>query len=170
MPSVEVSKINRLVQKDENTFYDSIRKGIDMQISVMEICKIMLAGATPLTESLPFGTDSGFFKLLSYISTHIDESYSLDKLSELAGLSPPMIRKLFRSYFNQTPIDYVIKRKFLIACQLLSEEGMSVGYAAKAVGYEDQMYFSKQFKKHLGVSPSRYKSAIFANTMSNSRK
>lgn len=155
-----LTKINRLLRQPETTFYDSIGKGIEMQISIMEICKIMLNRATPLTESLPFGANSGFFKLLSYINTHIDEPYSLSKLSEIAELSPPMVRKLFRSHFDQTPIDYVIKRKLLAACQLLTEVDMSVGYAAKAVGYDDQMYFSKQFKKHLGASPSQYKSAV----------
>ena len=66
---------------------------------------------------------------------------------------------MFWDHFKQTPLDYVIKRKLLAACRLFTQEGASIGLAAKAVGYSDQMYFSKQFKKHMGCTPSQYRQA-----------
>ena len=69
---------------------------------------------------------------------------------------------MFRDHFNQTPLDYVIKRKLLAACRLFTQDGASIGLAAKAVGYSDQMYFSKQFKKHMGCTPSQYQQSFRA--------
>ena len=151
--------INTCFKDPDDNVYHALRNTIRTQQAVMEICELLFNRCRPITESLPFGIDSGFFKLLSHINSHLDEQYSLQKLLDISGLSAQTIRKMFWDHFKQTPLDYVIKRKLLAACRLFTQEGASIGLAAKAVGYSDQMYFSKQFKKHMGCTPSQYRKA-----------
>ena len=55
------------------------------------------------------------------------------------------------------PMDYFIQLKMQKACELLYSENMKVKDVAEAIGYEDPFYFSRQFKKHMKVSPLYYK-------------
>ena len=157
-----ITSINICFKDPDDNVYHALGNTIRTQQAVMEICDLLLSRCKPITDSLPFGIDSGFFKLLSHINSHLDEPYSLRKLLDISGHSEQTMRKMFRDHFNQTPLDYVIKRKLLAACRLFTQDGASIGLAAKAVGYSDQMYFSKQFKKHMGCTPSQYQQSFRA--------
>ena len=71
-------------------------------------------------------------------------------------LSPFYISKIFKSETGDTPINRLIDIRLEKAKQLL-EEGGSIQEVAAEVGYEDAYHFSKLFKKHYGVSPSKVK-------------
>lgn len=72
--------INTCFKDLDDNVYPALRNTIRTQQAVMEICELLFNRCRPITESLPFGIDSGFFKLLSHINSHLDEQYSLQKL------------------------------------------------------------------------------------------
>ncbi len=56
-----------------------------------------------------------------------------------------------------TPKQFLTKRKIDKACQLLSDTDLPVGMIAQTLGFDDQMAFSKVFKKHMELSPSAFR-------------
>ncbi len=80
---------------------------------------------------------------------------SISELAEQAYLSPRYFSLQFKEVMGQTIESYMIEKKIERAEYLLRQHGMTVGEVADALGYQNIYYFSKQFKKIKGVSPSK---------------
>lgn len=95
-------------------------------------------------------------KMVTYFEDHYNEKISLDLIAENMYLSPFYISKIFKSETGDTPIHHLINIRLEKAKELL-ESGYkgSVREVAAMVGYDDAYHFSKLFKKHYGVSPSK---------------
>jgi len=80
---------------------------------------------------------------------------SIDELAARAYLSPRYFSLKFKEVIGQTIESYIIDKRIERAEYLLRHHGMSVGEVADALGYQNIYYFSKQFKKMTGISPSK---------------
>lgn len=95
--------------------------------------------------------------LLNYINENYSKEISLDKLSKNTYLSPVYLSKIFKEETGDSPINYLINIRLNKAKELLEEGSLTIKSIAKSVGYSDAYYFSKLFKKHFGISPSKLK-------------
>ena len=86
-----------------------------------------------------------------------DPSLSLEKLAVIAGMSPHQMGILFKKKFGVPCWQYVIDTRIEAAAKLLLMPGYSVGMVAEQCGFRDVYYFSRMFKKHMGVSPREYR-------------
>lgn len=84
---------------------------------------------------------------------------SLQDISERFQLSPTYICRLFRNYRGISFNEYLTVTK-MEAAQLMLMQGKSVRDVANALGYQDAFYFSKVFKKKMGVTPSEFKQTL----------
>lgn len=87
----------------------------------------------------------------------ISATLSLDELAEEAGVSRYHFVRRFRAQTGQSPIQYFIHLKMQHACQVLDSDERPIKQVAMALGYEDAYYFSRLFKKVMGVSPQQYR-------------
>lgn len=98
--------------------------------------------------------------LTEYIHSHYKTAITINQLANLAGVSQGYLCVLFKMYTGQTPIEYI--NAFRIR---KSEDFLSIGYSvtetASLVGFNDPFYFSKVFKKYMGVSPKCYINNFF---------
>lgn len=95
-------------------------------------------------------------KLTDYIHEHYGERITLQTLADYSGESKARISYLFYKHYQVRPIDYLISYRMEQAVQML-RDGLPVGKTAKNVGYNDAFYFSRIFKRRLGVAPSALK-------------
>lgn len=72
------------------------------------------------------------------------------------GMSQKKFRSIFKSAMKKTPKEYIIERKIQKAKDLLETGRYQVGEVAYMLGYDDVFYFSKLFKRKVGVSPKNY--------------
>ena len=91
-----------------------------------------------------------------YLDEHFQEEFELTRLADLCGLSEPYFRRLFLRVFHETPTEY--RRRLRITCaeDLLLSGSCTVTQAAEYCGYSDPAYFSRVFRKTVGVSPMQY--------------
>lgn len=93
---------------------------------------------------------------VKYIQEHAVDSINCGALAELCFLSTSRFYELFRAEFGVTPLEYRDRLLIRRATALLSAGDISIREAAFAAGFENAAYFSRFFKKHVGVSPSEY--------------
>lgn len=75
-------------------------------------------------------------------------------------LSPFYLSRLFKHETGDTPMNYLIRVRMRRAGELLrTQKHTSIQDVARCVGYEDAYHFSKAFKKHYGMPPSKYRGA-----------
>lgn len=96
-------------------------------------------------------------RALEIMKARVEESISLSELSKEIGLSSTYFCRLFKQRMDQTPIDYFIRIKIQRACQYLDFSDLSVQEVSGALGYDDPYYFSRVFKRIMGVSPLQYR-------------
>jgi len=77
------------------------------------------------------------------------------------GYSTSHFCRLFLSKTGHSPIDYFIQLKVQRACRLLENPGLTVADVAREMGFEDQFYFSRVFRKVMEISPAEYRKSRF---------
>ena len=98
-------------------------------------------------------------RLSHYIAEDLSSNLSVDTLCRAFHLSRNEIYDIFRRRFDSTVADFVKERRMQTACKLC-ETGMPINKIAEKIGIPDYNYFSKQFKRRFGMSPTAYKKSL----------
>jgi AraC-like DNA-binding protein len=96
-------------------------------------------------------------KIIRFMLANLTRPCKLDDLAAQAALSRAHFSRKFRETTGYSPIDYFIRLKIQKACELLESTDLKVGEISRQLGYGDQYYFSRIFKKIMGISPKRYR-------------
>jgi len=110
-----------------------------------------------VNENIPHGTSS-YYEIKYYIDSHYTNMLSLYKISEIFYLNPSYVSQLFKTKGLTTFNRYVTNLRVEKAKELLVAGDFSVNGVAKAVGFENEKYFYKVFKKITGRTPVQYRS------------
>lgn len=92
-----------------------------------------------------------------YVRDHLDEPFGLRDVAEHCGLSSAHLSRLFSASCRKSFGRYVAGERMARAKLLLLQTSLQVAEVARSVGYPDQDYFSKVFRKLEGTSPSEYR-------------
>jgi AraC-like DNA-binding protein len=94
---------------------------------------------------------------INFMLENLKSKLSLAQLAKVANLSPTYFSRMFLSRTGFSPIDYFIQLKIQRSCRLLENKDFSIAEAARESGFDDQFYFSRQFKKVMNISPREYR-------------
>ncbi|NLW77827.1 MAG: AraC family transcriptional regulator [Ruminococcaceae bacterium] len=95
-------------------------------------------------------------KAVRFIHFNYARDITVDDIAKAAGLSRSHLYRLFMTAFGYPPITYLTNWRVQKACQLIESTSLSMSEIACSVGFSDQFYFSRVFKKAVGMPPSRY--------------
>ena len=100
--------------------------------------------------------------ILSYMNSQIGQKLTLDDLCTHSGMSKASISALFSNQLGRGPIEHFIYLKTELAKKYLREDNYNITQIAYMLGYSTVHYFSRQFKKFTGMSPSQYTNSVKA--------
>lgn len=95
-------------------------------------------------------------QLQAYILTHYRQTIPMAELAEHVERTPNYVSSLFKQVTGQTVTDYIQQIRIAAACDLLANSQMNVGEISDFLGFCEQSYFNKVFKKCTGTLPSTY--------------
>ena len=87
----------------------------------------------------------------------LSSPWTIDELSKLVNLSPSRFQVVYKNIFGISPIDDLIKARVAAAKNMLCVLDTPVFEIARALGYNNQFHFIRQFKKQTGFSPTEYR-------------
>lgn len=96
-------------------------------------------------------------KVMNYVNLNVSEPLTLKNLAAMCFISPSYLSALFKQETGTTLIDYINTQRVNRAAQLLEQNNHTIAAVAEEVGILDVNYFTKIFKKTLGVTPTRYR-------------
>ncbi len=109
-------------------------------------------------ETKEFTTDSVYANIKSYIDSHFcDANIRIQTLAKKFNFSIQHFDRLFKKNQNISPKNYIINKRIIKAQSLLKGTDKSVRAISEECGFEDALYFSKVFKKILGMSPLNFR-------------
>lgn len=102
--------------------------------------------------------DKQFFELIDRIlDKHIaDSTFTVDKFAEYANQRRTLFYKKIKGITGMSPNELIKVKRLKMAAQLLLETDLTIAEISYKVGFEDPFYFSKCFKAHFNVSPSKF--------------
>ena len=101
--------------------------------------------------------EEGVEQSINFMHKNLEKTLKLGDLANIAGLSSGHYGTLFRKSHDHTPIDYFNRLKIQKACELLKTTDRSIREVGGSVGFSDPYYFSRLFKKNMGLSPQAYR-------------
>lgn len=88
---------------------------------------------------------------------------SLDEIADEIGISKEYMLKLFRKETGEPLQTYIAKIKIEAACNILKYSDKKIGEIAEYLGYASFSYFSREFRKIMGISPLQYRKEVGNN-------
>ena len=96
-------------------------------------------------------------ELIHYIREDPSRGFSVARIAERGHYSADYFTKVFKQIHGTTPTRFFIGIRLERACALLSETTLNMEQIAEELGYADVFFFSRQFKQHFGMAPSRWR-------------
>lgn len=99
--------------------------------------------------------------VVRYMYKNLGKNLTLEQIVEEFDLSKSYLNAIFQKHTQHAPMDFFINLKMKRACRLLRTTELYIYEVAQQLGYEDQYYFSRVFKKVVGMSPKEYKASDY---------
>lgn len=96
-------------------------------------------------------------RAMAYLEDRLQGSIKVAELAALVGVSPSYLTAMFRRATGGGVVAHHIALRMARARQLLDTTDATIAEIAREIGYEDAFYFSRQFRRHHGTSPSGYR-------------
>lgn len=93
----------------------------------------------------------------NYFNEHYSEPINIEEYAASRHISSCWFIRCFRQMLKVTPMQYILSLRMANAQNLLESTEYNITEIAEAVGYDNPLYFSRLFHKHMGMSPSEYR-------------
>lgn len=165
--AIELSTLLSRVAIDGGASVDSVYNLNEQFIRFMiqeqnldELCALLQNMVVSFIESTFNNKDQGNLhirKALQYIASNYGSHISLADVAEVAELSPSYFSAMFSKVIGMSFRDYLCYVRVEESKRLLQSTNYSMAEIATAVGFPDQSYYCKAFKRLVGVSPGKYR-------------
>lgn len=157
-PNYEV--INHIIQ---NIYQEYITHGdYSKEMQTMYLRQLIITLARIFLEKTSetpqdFGFYSEFLSVRLTMLSRCEEEWTVNRLCALLSLGKSQFYKLYRKYFNSSPMDELIHARLQSALFRMTNESMTIRQAALSSGFQNINHFNRIFKKNFNCSPSEYK-------------
>ena len=154
---------------DTRKYYDSISRIMQLDASLtshyFEGNSILLHIISMLFSDVDFHeADTNKLSIIDEIKFYFDINYAENlKLKDIAdyfGIHQNYLTRAFHEKFGISPNKYLLQLKFKKAARLLATTQLPVSIISNSLGFEDQLAFSRTFKKFYNVSPTDYRNHL----------
>lgn len=97
-------------------------------------------------------------KLNEVVTLHTFSNLSVNEMAKLCNMSISSFKRAFKTFFNDSPNNYLNTKKIEKAKELLQISELNISDIAYETGFNDPQYFTRLFKKRIGLSPSEFRS------------
>lgn len=97
------------------------------------------------------------YKAVDYIKRNYIEQITLEDVANHVFLNPSYFSKIFKTEMNCTFVSYVNKARINASKSLLVNNTIPLSDISTLVGFDDQSYFTKVFKKEVGITPGKFR-------------
>ena len=94
---------------------------------------------------------------INYIEQNFQNNISIEDIAAVCGINRSYFGKIFRNSIGRSPQEFLMNYRMVKATELLKLTSLSIADVGSAVGYENQLHFSRAFKNIYGVSPREWR-------------
>lgn len=98
---------------------------------------------------------------IRFFNEHYADEIQMNEYASEHHLSVSWFTRCFKHHTGQPPTQYLLSLRIQNAKSLLENSTYNISEIASAVGFHDPLYFSRLFKKQVGISPEHYRNQMF---------
>ncbi len=135
-------------------------KRYDYKSAVEHIFKLILIQVCRYYTETTAPRSIGLVKISSaidFMEKNYSEEISVDFLAEKTKMAPSSFRRIFKQTTGLAPTDFLIQLRIEKAAEMLLQKNVKVTDASLASGFWNSSYFSRKFKKIIGMTPMEYR-------------
>ncbi len=95
--------------------------------------------------------------VFDHVREHYADRLTVARAAQLVGMSQPQFMKTFKKVAGMTLVAYLNHVRLANGSRLLRETGLTIAEIASNVGFSDQSYFDKRFKRAFGRTPKAFR-------------
>lgn len=158
-PIVSLPPNSPLIRSLYSIYADTKADGLrDPYLAATQGYQFLIECFRAMAEERPQNEPYHYQRALAYIEAHYHEQICLDNIAEEVGVSRYTLTRLFKKQLHTTPISYVTDLRMRKACSLLLHTNRTIKQIAADVGYPDDNYFHKVFRRYTGSSATQFRS------------
>lgn len=96
-------------------------------------------------------------RAMEMIRENLHENRNVSELADRLRVSREHLTRVFKEQTSQSPWQYILRQKMLLACQLLKSTSLSHKEIAARLGYDTPAHFTRTFKQILGMPPGKFR-------------
>ena len=94
---------------------------------------------------------------INYIEQNFQNNITIEDIAAVCGINRSYFGKIFRNSIGRSPQEFLMNYRMVKATELLKLTSLSIAEIGSAVGYENQLHFSRAFKTIYGISPREWR-------------
>lgn len=142
--------IHEIIKKTD--YYESYTAILIQQL----MYKIAILKKTDANRKILKGNEN-ILDSMNFINMNYDKKIIIKDLAKESNLCVSRYIQIFKEMTGLTPKEYLMNVRIEKACEFLSYTNLGIKEIALSIGFDDQMYFSRVFKKYKGLNPSEYR-------------
>ncbi|OCX52730.1 hypothetical protein BEL04_12755 [Mucilaginibacter sp. PPCGB 2223] len=148
-----IAELNTIISLLENSFDERTMEAVNIRLFNLLSLFVYQADTNPRADDNDVISNS-----IGYMKANIGRNLSIDQLATQQKLSVSHYSRLFYKKEGLSPVRYFNRLKIQRSCQMLYFTDRSIKEICAELGFTDPYYFSRLFKKLMGISPAQYKS------------
>ena len=147
-----IQELYRLLREQPACFEMAVQRNLS---SIFEYLSLHF-DALPRTEAtrVQLNTQVRVQQMLAFIYAHYAEHVTLADIADAASISRSEAGRCFQAYMGCTPVNALIRHRLQKALGMLHDAALTLQEISDACGFHSVNYFSRQFRKHYGYTPS----------------
>ena len=145
----------------KNMLRESREQPVGYEVSLLsDLLKLFLLLSRRYSENPQTSEGRSVLRIANIIGM-LEEEYGrqwkLEDIARRAGMSAGNLNRIFKAATGLSPIDYLVRLRLQRSMELLTESALSITEIAFQTGFNDSNYFTRQFKRLVGIPPSTFR-------------
>lgn len=142
----------------DQTHRQEKRTAEELAINLLE--RLLIRCYEEIPDNQPTSVDVRIRATCQFIAKNLASNIGLEEIARHICLSPSRLAHLFREQMGVNILRWREDQRIILAKHLLQNTRIPVAHIAGKVGYDDQLYFSRVFRKRVGLSPSAFRKSV----------
>ncbi|WP_130834974.1 arabinose operon transcriptional regulator AraC [[Erwinia] mediterraneensis] len=155
LPEAQRAEFDRLFTSIEQTHNSGRRFAEELAMNLLE--RLLLRAVEEDPRSHQQVRDPRVIEACQYVTHHLASEVKIEEVARHVCLSPSRLAHLFREQMGVNLLRWREDQRIIRARLLLQTTQEPIATVGRVVGYDDQLYFSRVFRKRVGVSPSDFR-------------